>query len=87
MNEHQLFVFCRSPNICLDRAQMLSKPVGVGLKGCAGGGATPPCVPRGLSFLGGAVMWSGLLPEFEWVWDPLTEVQNLSLSALPMRPF
>lgn len=56
MNEHQLFVFCRIPNICLDGAQMLSKPLGVGhedVRGApGGGGATPP---------EGAIMWSGML--------------------------
>lgn len=44
MNEHQLFVFCRIPNICLDGAQMLSKPLGVGhedVRGPPGAGVLP----------------------------------------------
>lgn len=38
-------------------------------------------------FWEGQLCGVGCFQEFEWVWDPLTEVQNLSLSALPMRPF
>lgn len=72
---------CRSPNICLDGAQMLNKPLGVG---CRDRVLTCPLVcSKACHFWGGAVLRGGGFYGFEGAWDSLIEMKNFFLSAVP----